>query len=136
VSLEASTASDESRWDLVLAFVSVRDESAAPHATEDDLSGLHALHVLRSVLVGPLGIAVSLTRTFARPIDTGAPLRRWGQDRAWTVFSELTDFTLRCLAMTAQCIVLSTAVKTHDAFGRAYLATILPPSTGLVRHIC
>ena len=96
------------------------------------------LLVLRSHPVKPLGIAGVSYGGLARPIDTGRSYAIGDKIGRWTLFAKHRDelitgandkhldFRVSVFRDTRPRIVLSTAVMTHNAFGRAYLATILP----------
>jgi hypothetical protein len=96
------------------------------------------LLVLRSHLVMPFGIAGVSYKDLARPIDTGRSYVVGDKIGRWTLFAKhrhelITgandrhlDFRVSVFRDTRPRVVLSTAVMTHNAFGRAYLATILP----------
>ena len=96
------------------------------------------LLVVRSRLVKPLGIAGVSYKDLARPIETGRAYAIGEKIGRWTLFAKHQDelitgaddwhldFRVSVLRDARLRIVLSTAVMTHNAFGRAYLATILP----------
>src|SRR5215470_3529935 len=96
------------------------------------------LLVLRSHLVKPLGIAGASYKDLARPINTGRRYAIGDKIGRWTLFAKHRDelitgaddrhldFRVSVFRDARLRIVLSTAVMTHNAFGRAYLATILP----------
>jgi hypothetical protein len=96
------------------------------------------LLVVRSHLVKPLGIAGVSYKDLARPIDTGRSYAIGDKIGRWTLFAKHRDelitgandkhldFRVSVFRDARPRIVLSTAVMTHNAFGRVYLATILP----------
>ena len=96
------------------------------------------LLVLRSHPVKPLGIAGVSYGDLARPIDTGHNYAVGDKIGRWTLFAKHQDevitgandrhldFRVSVFRDARPRIVLSTAVMTHNTFGRAYLATILP----------
>jgi hypothetical protein len=93
---------------------------------------------MRSHLVKPLGIAGVSYKDLARPIEAERSYAIGDKIGRWTLFAKhgdelITgandrhlDFRVSVLRDARLRIVLSTAVMTHNAFGRAYLATILP----------
>jgi len=99
---------------------------------------LKQLLVVRSHLVKPFGITGVSYKDLARPIDTGRSYSVGDKIGRWTLFAKhpqelITgandrhlDFRVSVFRDTRPRIVLSTAVMTHSAFGRAYLVTILP----------
>ena len=96
------------------------------------------LLVLRSRLVKPLGIAGMSYVDLAQPIDIGRNYVVGDKIGRWTLFAKHQDelitgandrhldFRVSVFRDARPRIVLSTAVMTHNTFGRAYLATILP----------
>ena len=96
------------------------------------------LLVLRSHLVKPLGIAGVSYADLAQPIDSGRNYVVGDKIGRWTLFAKHQDelitgandrhldFRVSVFRDARPRIVLSTAVMTHNTFGRAYLATILP----------
>ena len=74
----------------------------------------------------------------AQPIDTGRNYAVGDKIGRWTLFAKHQDelitgandrhldFRVSVFRDARPRIVLSTAVMTHNTFGRAYLATILP----------
>ena len=96
------------------------------------------LLVVRSRLVKPFGIAGVSHKDLARPIDTGRSYVVGDKIGRWTLFAKHQDelitgandrhldFRVSVFRDARPRIVLSTAVITHNTFGRAYLATILP----------
>jgi hypothetical protein len=96
------------------------------------------LLVVRSHLVKPLGIAGVSYGDLARSIDIERHYAVGDKIGRWTLFARHPDELItgandRHLAFRVSVfrdvrprIVLSTAVMTHNTFGRAYLATILP----------
>jgi hypothetical protein len=89
------------------------------------------LLVLRSHLVKPLGIAGASYADLARPIDTGRSYAVGDKIGRWILFAKHRDelitgandrhldFRVSVFRDTQPRIVLSTAVMTHNAFGRA-----------------
>jgi len=107
------------------------------------------LLVLRSHLVKPLGIAGVSYKDLARPIDTERSYAVGDKIGRWILFAKHPDelitgandrhldFRESVFRDPRARIVLSTAVMTHNAFGRAYLATILPfHRFGVQRLLC
>ena len=96
------------------------------------------LLVLRSRLVKPLGIAGVFYADLARSIDIGRSYAVGDKIGRWTLFAKYSDelvtgandrhldFRVSVYRDARPRIVLSTAVMTHNTFGRVYLATILP----------
>jgi hypothetical protein len=96
------------------------------------------LLVLRSIIVKPLGISGVSHRDLAQPIDPEFIYVVGDKIGRWTLFERSTDelitgandkhldFRVSLFREPEAKIVLSTAVMRHNAFGRAYLATILP----------
>jgi hypothetical protein len=96
------------------------------------------LLVVRSHLVKPLGISGVSYKDLARPIETGCSYAIGDKIGRWTLFAKHQDelitgaddrhldFRVSVFRDASLRIVLSTAVMTHNAFGRAYLAMILP----------
>jgi hypothetical protein len=96
------------------------------------------LLVLRSILVRPFGIAGISYRDLTRPIDIGKTYSVGDKLGRWTLYGQYPDelitgaddkhldFRVSVLREGSSRVVLSTAVMTHNAFGRAYLTTILP----------
>ena len=86
----------------------------------------------------PLGIAGVSYADLAQPIDTGRNYVVGDKIGRWTLFAKHQDelitgandrhldFRVSVFRDARPRIVLSTAVMTHNTFGRAYLATILP----------
>jgi hypothetical protein len=119
-------------------------------APEQDLVAIYAavlghlpkvfkhLLVVRSHLVKPLGIAGVSYQDLAGPIEAGRSYAIGDKIGRWTLFAKHRDelitgaddrhldFRVSVFRDAGVRIVLSTAVMTHNAFGRAYLATILP----------
>jgi hypothetical protein len=117
---------------------------------EQDLVAIHAaalghlpkgfklLLVVRSRLVRPFGIAGVSHADLAQPIDTERTYAVGDKIGRWTLFAEHRDelitgandrhldFRVSVFRDAGPRVVLSTAVMTHNAFGRLYLATILP----------
>ena len=141
----------ESRLRDSLLRMDYLDSFEVPSQTlEQDLIAIYAaalghlprvfkqLLVVRSHLVKPLGIAGVSYGDLARPIDTGRSYAIGDKIGRWTLFAKHRDelitgandkhldFRVSVFRDTRPRIVLSTAVMTHNAFGRAYLATILP----------
>ena len=96
------------------------------------------LLVLRSILVRPFGIGGISYRDLTRPIDTGRSYSVGDKLGRWTLYGQYPDeliagaddkhldFRVSVLREGRSRVLLSTAVMTHNAFGRAYLTTILP----------
>ena len=96
------------------------------------------LLVARSVLVRPFGIAGVSYQELSRRIDTKRTYALGDKIGRWVLFdrteNELIvgandkhlDFRVSILRDGRDKVVLSTAVMTHNGFGRAYLAVILP----------
>lgn len=96
------------------------------------------LLVLRSILVRPFGIAGVSYRDLTKPIDTSRPYTVGDKVGRWTLYGQYPDklitgaddhhldFRVSLLRDGRSRVVLSTAVMTHNAFGHAYLTTILP----------
>jgi Protein of unknown function (DUF2867) len=96
------------------------------------------LLVVRSILVRPFGIAGVSHRDLTQAIDLqksyaiGDKIGRWtlyeqGQHELITGADDKhLDFRVSVLREGRTRVVLSTAVMTHNSFGRVYLATILP----------
>jgi Protein of unknown function (DUF2867) len=104
----------------------------------DHLPGIFKqLLVVRSVLVKPFGIAGVSHKDLAKPIDTGRTYNIGDKIGRWTLYASYPDelitgandkhldFRVSVIRDGAR-VVLSTVVMTHNTFGRAYLATILP----------
>ena len=99
------------------------------------------LLVLRSLLVKPFGIAGVGYRELTAPIDTSRSYVTGERIGRWTLYDQLPDeiiagaddkhLDFRVSVFRERQhergirLVLSTGVMTHNAFGRAYLATIL-----------
>ena len=93
---------------------------------------------MRSIIVKPFGIAGVSHRELSHPIDTQIPYAVGDKIGRWTLYERYTDelitgandkhldFRVSLFREDGARIVLSTAVMTHNAFGRAYLATVLP----------
>jgi hypothetical protein len=96
------------------------------------------LLVVRSILVRPFGIAGVSYRDLTKPIDTSKSYTTGDRIGRWTLYGQYPDelitgadenhldFRVSVLREGRSRVVLSTAVMTHNVFGRAYLATILP----------
>ena len=96
------------------------------------------LLVLRSVLVRPFGIAGVSYRDLTKPIDTSKSYAVGDKVGRWTLYGQYPDelitgandrhldFRVSVLRDGRSRVVLSTAVMTHNAFGRTYLTTIQP----------
>ena len=96
------------------------------------------LLVLRSILVKPFGIAGVSHQDLTQTIDVGKSYAIGDRIGRWTLYEEhqgelITgaddkhlDFRVSVLREDRSRVVLSTAVMTHNTFGRVYLATILP----------
>ena len=97
-----------------------------------------SLLVLRSILVKPLGIAGVSHRDLVAPIDTMKSYAVGDKVGRWTLYGQHCDelitgaddkhldFRVSLFREDRARVVLSTAVMTHNTFGRAYLTTILP----------
>ena len=99
------------------------------------------LLVLRSLLVRPFGIAGVGYSDLTAPMDTSRSYVAGEKIGRWTLYDQLPDeiiaggddkhldFRVSVLRERRQDgadrVVLSTGVRTHNAFGRDYLATIL-----------
>ncbi len=118
--------------------------------TDQNMVGLYAaalghlppvfkhLLVLRSILVRPFGIAGVSHRDLTKLIDTSRSYAVGDTIGRWTLYGQYSDelitgaddkhldFRVSVLREDRSRIVLSTAVMTHNTFGRAYLTTILP----------
>ena len=141
----------ESRLQDSLPRMDYQDSFEVPSRTpEQDVIAIYAavlgqlpkvfkqLLVLRSLLVKPLGIAGVSYGDLARPIDTGRNYAVGDKIGRWTLFAKHQDelitgandrhldFRVSVFRDARPRIVLSTAVMTHNTFGHAYLATILP----------
>ena len=96
------------------------------------------LLAVRSHLVKPFGIAGVSYKDLARAIEAERSYAIGDKIGRWTLFAKHRDelitgandrhldFRVSVFRDARLRIVLSTAVMTHNAFGRAYLATILP----------
>jgi Protein of unknown function (DUF2867) len=96
------------------------------------------LLVLRAVLVKPIGIATVSYEELNLLIDTDRSYMVGEKIWRWTIFEQTEhelivgandrhlDFRVSVLLEEPNRVALSTCVMTHNAFGRAYLATILP----------
>jgi hypothetical protein len=96
------------------------------------------LLVLRSIIVKPFGIAGVSHSELSHPIDTQISYAVGDKVGRWTLYGQYTDelitgandkhldFRVSLFLEDDARVVLSTAVITHNAFGRVYLATILP----------
>ena len=96
------------------------------------------LLVLRSIIVRPFGIAGVSHCELSHPIDTQISYAVGDRIGRWTLYGQYTDelitgandkhldFRVSLFREDGARVVLSTAVMTHNAFGRAYLATVLP----------
>ena len=141
----------ESRLAESLPRMDYLDSFEVPSRTpEQDLVAIYAaalghlpkvfkqLLVVRSYLVKAFGIAGVSYKDLNEPIDTGRSyvvgdkvgrrtLIAKHQDELITGANDRhLDFRVSVFRDARPRIVLSTAVMTHNAFGRAYLATILP----------
>jgi len=132
----------ESRLRDSLPRVDYLDSFEVPSRTpEQDVVAIYAaalghlptvfkhLLVVRSHLVKPLGITGVSYGDLARPIDTERSYAVGDKLGRWTLFAKHhkhLDFRVSVFRDARPRIVLSTAVMTHNVFGRAYLATILP----------
>jgi len=93
---------------------------------------------LRSIIVKPFGIAGVSHRELSHPIDTQISYAVGDKIGRWTLYAQYADelitgandkhldFRVSLFRENGARVVLSTAVMTHNAFGRAYLATVLP----------
>jgi len=96
------------------------------------------LLTIRSALVRPFGIAGVSFADLTLPIDTKRVYAVGDRIGRWTLYhkdsGELIsgaddkhlDFRVSLLRDGCERVVLSTAVMTHNLFGRAYLTAILP----------
>lgn len=96
------------------------------------------LLVIRSVLVKPFGIAGVSYKDLMHAIDTDRPYEVGEKIGRWTIFEKTDnelivggndkhlDFRVSVFRDRRARVALSTCVMTHNAFGRAYLAIILP----------
>ena len=96
------------------------------------------LLVLRSILVRPFGIAGVSHRDLTAPVDTTKSYAVGDKLGRWTIHAQepnelITgandrhlDFRVSLLRDASSRLVLTTAVMTHNVFGRAYLTAILP----------
>jgi hypothetical protein len=96
------------------------------------------LLVIRSFLVRPFGIATVSYEDLARPIDTYRSYAIGDKIGRWTLFAKSDeemivgandrhlDFRVSLFREAGARLSISTVVMTHNAFGRAYLALILP----------
>jgi hypothetical protein len=96
------------------------------------------LLVLRSILVKPFGIAGVSHRDLTAPIDTSRAYTVGEKIWRWTIYGQYPDelitgandkhldFRVSLFRADGKRVVLSTAVMTHNTFGRAYLTAILP----------
>ena len=96
------------------------------------------LLVLRSIIVKPFGVAGVSHREISQPIDTQISYAVGDRIGRWTLYGQYLDelitgandkhldFRVSLFREDSARVVLSTAVMTHNSFGRAYLATILP----------
>jgi hypothetical protein len=141
----------ESRLEDSLPRIDYLDSFEVPsQSPEQDLVAIYAavlghlpkvfkqLLVVRSHLVKPLGIAGVSYKDLARPIEAERSYAIRDKIGRWTLFAKhrdelitgandrQLDFRVSVFRDARLRIVLSTAVMTHNAFGRAYLATILP----------
>lgn len=108
-------------------------------AALDHLPGVFKqLLVVRSLLVKPFGIAGVSYSDLTKPIDTRKAYALGDKLGRWTLYGQHPDelitgsndkhldFRVSVLRDGTRRVVLSTAVMTHNAMGRGYLATILP----------
>ncbi len=108
-------------------------------AALDHLPGVFKqLLVLRSAIVKPFGIAGVSYADLTKPIDTERTYVVGDKLGRWTIFAQHPDelitgtndkhldFRVSVLRDDRKYVALSTAVMTHNTFGRAYLSTILP----------
>jgi hypothetical protein len=96
------------------------------------------LLVLRSVLVKPFGIGTVSYEDLRGTIDTGKLYKIGEKIWRWTIFEQNEhelivgtndrhlDFRVSVFREDQKRVALSTCVMTHNTFGRAYLAIILP----------
>lgn len=96
------------------------------------------LLVIRSALVKPFGIAGVSYKDLTRTIDTNRAYEVGEKIGLWTIFEKTDneliagtndkhlDFRVSVFRDGRTRVALSTCVMTHNAFGRAYLTTILP----------
>lgn len=96
------------------------------------------LLVIRSALVRPFGIAGVSFADLTQSIDTKRAYAVGDKLGRWTLYHKGTgeliagaddkhlDFRVSLIRDGGERVVLSTAVMTHNLFGRAYLTTILP----------
>jgi hypothetical protein len=115
--------------------------NAAERAFGSSARWIRVLLKLRNGLVSPLGLkAGDLTMT-AGPTAIGIfPLLEQSPRQIVMGLNDRhLDFRLRVdvidLAGNRQSVTATTAVKTHNLFGRAYLATILPFHRVIVRSM-
>jgi len=141
----------ESRLAESLPRMDYLDSFEVPSRTpEQDLVAIYAaalghlpkvfkqLLVVRSHLVKAFGIAGVSYKDLNGPIDTGRTYVVGDKIGRWTLIAKYRDelitgandrhldFRVSVFRDARPRIVLSTAVMTHNAFGRAYLAMILP----------
>ena len=108
-------------------------------AALDHLPGIFKqLLVVRSILVRPFGIAGVSHRDLTKAIDTERSYEVGDRIGRWTLYDKSADelitgandkhldFRVSVLRDGDGRVVISTAVMTHNTFGRAYLTTILP----------
>jgi hypothetical protein len=140
-----------SRLRAALPRVDYLDSYSIPLAQPDQsLLGIYAaalghlpavfkrLLVLRSILVKPFGIAGVSHQDLTQAIDLSKSYAIGDRIGRWTLYEEHPDelitgaddkhldFRVSVLREGRTRVVLSTAVMTHNTFGRMYLATILP----------
>ncbi len=95
------------------------------------------LLVLRSLIVKPFGIAGVSHADLTKAIDTQKSYAVGDKVGRWTLYGQYPDELITgandkhldfrvSVFRDDRRIVLSTAVMTHNAFGRAYLTTIMP----------
>lgn len=120
-----------SERDIVLLYAATLDLSHMP-------TGFKHLLVARSALVRPFGIAGVSYADLTQPIDVDRAFAVGDKLGRWTLFDKQQDelitgandkhldFRVSFLRERNDRIVLSTAVMTHNLFGRGYLRTILP----------
>lgn len=115
--------------DLIEIYVTILDNLPA---------AFKRLLVIRSALVRPFGISGVSSAELSQPIDTRRAYAVGDKLGRWTLFQKNADeliagaddkhldFRVSLFRDGSERVVLSTAVMTHNAFGRFYLASILP----------
>jgi hypothetical protein len=95
------------------------------------------LLVLRSIIVKPFGIAGVSHADLTKTIDTEKAYAIGDKVGRWTLYGQYPDELITgandkhldfrvSVIRDKRRVVLSTAVMTHNTFGRAYLTTIMP----------